>query len=101
AQSQIEGGGDLRQVPASTVLEMPSRNQSYTIVVKGCARAMLCGHPEYCPEPVMVHIKGSTWGGAMLKENFIGRGMRMEFQRDAERPIVTSPVIEIEERRAA
>jgi hypothetical protein len=101
AQSEIEGGVDLRQVPAETVLEVRTKNHSYTIVNKGSGLALIWGHPHYCPEPVLVHIKGSTWGGVMLKENFIGRGMRMEFQRETERPIVTSPVLEIEERRAA
>ena len=100
AQSQIEGGVDLREVPAETVLEVRTRNRSYTIVTKGQGLALISGHPEYCPEPVLVRIKGSTWGGAMLKENYIGRGMRLEFQRDAERPILTSPILEIAERAA-
>jgi len=101
AQSQIEGGVDLRQVPADTVLAVRTRNHSYTIVTKESGQALISGHPHYCPEPVLVQIKGSTWGGAMLKESFIGRGMRMEFQRDAERPVVTSPVLEIEELQPA
>ena len=57
-------------------------------------------YPQYCPEPVLAHITGSTWGGAMLKESFIGRGMRLEFRCEAARPIVTSPILEIEERVA-
>uniref|UniRef100_Q023T0 Uncharacterized protein n=1 Tax=Solibacter usitatus (strain Ellin6076) TaxID=234267 RepID=Q023T0_SOLUE len=100
-QSEIEGGIDLRRLPAETVLEVRTRNHSYTIVNKGSGLALICGHPHYCPEPVLVQIKGSTWGGAMLKESYIGRGMRLEFQREQERPILTSPILEIEERRAA
>ena len=100
-QSEIEGGVDLRKVPAETVLEVRTRNHAYTIVNKGSGLALICGHPQYCPEPVLVHIKGSTWGGAMLKESYIGRGMRLEFQHEQERPILTSPILEIEERRAA
>jgi len=102
AQSEIEGGVDLTQVPAETVLEVRTRNTTYTIVNKGEGLAVISGHPVYCPQPVLAHIKGSTWGGAMLKENFIGRGMRLEFQVDAEeRPVLTSRIVEIEERRAA
>jgi hypothetical protein len=37
----------------------------------------------------------------MLKESYIGRGMRLEFQRGQEQPILTSPILEIEERHAA
>ncbi|MCU1233681.1 MAG: hypothetical protein JWP63_1648 [Candidatus Solibacter sp.] len=102
AQSEIEGGVDLAQVPAETVLEVRTRNTTYTIVNKGAGLAVISGHPVYCPEPVLAHIKGSTWGGAMLKENYIGRGMRLEFQvDDEESPVLTSRIIEIEERRAA
>jgi hypothetical protein len=100
AQSDIEGGVDLRQVPAETVFEVRTRNRCYTIVNKGDGLALISGHPEYCPKPVLAHIKGSTWGGAMLKENYIGRGMRLEFQLEAQRPIVTSPILEIAEHAA-
>jgi hypothetical protein len=97
-ESQIAGGVDLYQVPAETVLEVRTRNNVYTIVNKGSGLAMISGHPQYCPEPVLAHIKGSTWGGAMLKEHYIGRGMRMEFQLDDERcPILTSRILGIEE----
>ena len=100
AQSQIEGGVDLRHVPADTVFHVRTRNHSYTIVNKGSGWAWICGHPEYCPEPVLVQITGSTWGGSMLKDSYIGRGMRLEFQQEAQRPITTSPILEIEERAA-
>jgi hypothetical protein len=100
-QSEIEGGVDLNSVPPDTVLEVRTRNNLYTIVHKGAGLATISGHPVYCPEPVLAHIKGSTWGGAMLKENFIGRGMRLEFQIEEQKPIVTSRILEIEERRAA
>jgi hypothetical protein len=97
AESQIEGGVDLRDVPPETVLHVRTRNHSYTIVNKGSGWALICGHPQYCPEPTLVHIAGSTWGGAMLKESFIGRGMRLEFRGEAARPILTSPILDIEE----
>jgi len=100
AQSQVEGGVDLRQLPPDTVLKVRTLNRQYTIVNKGSGQALISGHPDFCPEPVLVRIKGSTWGGAMLKESFIGRGMRLEFQRDADNPVTTSPILEIEERDA-
>lgn len=57
---------------------------------------MLSGHPEFCPRPVPVRISGSTWGGSMLKEGFLGRGMHMEFMHPGYRlPIITSPIREI------
>ncbi len=101
AQCEIEGGVDLRTVAPETVLAVKTRNRVYTLVMKGSGRAMICGHPQYCPEPVLVHVIGSTWGGAMLKEAYLGRGMRLEFQRDRDRPVLTSPILEIEERHGS
>src|SRR5262249_8891641 len=70
-QSEIEGGVFLQQ----TVLEIQTVHRCYTAVLLGEGRALLSGHPEYRPEPVLVAIPGSTWGGSMLKVDFVGRGM--------------------------
>ena len=64
----------------------------------GGSEALISGHPQYCPEPVQVAISGSTWGGSMLKQRFIGRGMHLEFCHPEYRtPIVTSKIQEIRE----
>jgi NAD-dependent oxidoreductase involved in siderophore biosynthesis len=45
-----------------------------------------------------VAIAGSTWGGSMLKQRFVGRGMHLEFcHPEYPTPIVTSPIQEIRE----
>jgi len=68
----------------------------YTAVLLGGSEALLSGHPEFCPEPVQVAIAGSTWGGSMLKLQYVGRGMHLEFRHPAyATPIVTSPIQEI------
>jgi len=47
-----------------------------------------------------VAIAGSTWGGTMLKQRYIGRGMHLEFcHPDYRTPIVTSRIQEIREER--
>ena len=99
-ESEIEGGVDLRELPPETVLKVRTRNREYTIVNKGSGQALISGHPDYCPEPVLVQIKGSTWGGAMLKKQFIGRGMRLEFETEEKGPVTTSPILEIEQKAA-
>ncbi len=58
---------------------------------------MLSGHPQFCPQPVLVRIQGSTWGGSMLKAEFIGRGMRLEFRHPSFQTVVTSRIVEIRE----
>lgn len=95
-QSEIEGGVYLQDLPEDSTLEVETQNRYYTIVNRGRAGALISGHPEYCPEPVLVRIAGSNWGGAMLKSAYIGRGMHLEFHHPRyERPIVTSRIRDI------
>src|SRR5579872_289950 len=96
AQSEIEGGVYLRDLPARTTLEIETQNRRYTVVNYGDGCVLISGHPEFCPEPVLVRIEGSNWGGSMLKMAFVGRGMHLEFRHPAYgRPIVTSRIVEI------
>ena len=98
-QSEMEGGVHLRDVPPGTILEVQTKNRAYKILYQGWDQALISGHPEYCPEPVLVKIEGSNWGGSMLKPSFVGRGMHLEFRHpDFERPIITSRILEIRQR---
>jgi len=98
-QSEIEGGVSLGDLPPSTVLEIQTQHHRYTAVFLGESQALISGHPEYCPEPVLVAIAGSTWGGSMLKLRYIGRGMHLEFcHPEYQTPIITSRIQEVRER---
>jgi hypothetical protein len=99
--SEIEGGVWLARVPVGALLEVQTVNRIYTVVYLGEGEAMISGHPDICPEPTRVYIAGSNWGGSMLKVQFIGRGMHMEFTDPQRRRIITSPVVDVRERRAA
>jgi hypothetical protein len=94
-QSEVEGGVHLGDVPPGTVLEIETENRAYTIEYKGLGRALIWGHPVFCPEPTLVTINGSTWGGSMIKSGFIGRGMHLEFAHPAFQPITTSVIREV------
>lgn len=94
-QSEIEGGVYLEALREGTILDVRTQHRWYTIVNCGQGKALISGHPEYCPDPVPVRIEGSTWGGSMLKARFIGRGMHLEFLHPAFRNITTSRVVEI------
>jgi len=95
-RSEIEGGVYLRDLPDQSTLEVATRNRSYTLVLHRDGLALISGHPEFCPEPVLVQISGSNWGGSLLKAAFLGRGMHLEYRHpDYRGPIVTSPIVEI------
>ncbi len=101
-QSEIEGGVYLCDLPQESTLEVETQNRSYTIVLFGSGAALISGHPQYCPEPVMVKIEGCNWGGSMLKRAFLGRGMHLEFRHpEYEQPIITSRILEIRQRARA
>jgi hypothetical protein len=94
-QSEIEGGVHLDSLSEGATLEIETQNHWYTIVNRGRGKALISGHPKFCPAPTLVRIEGSTWGGSMLKSRFIGRGMRLEFCHPAFRTITTSRIMEI------
>jgi hypothetical protein len=93
--SEVEGGVFLDQLPPGAVLCVETRNRSYTLVNRGNGKALISGHPTFCPEPVLVHIEGSNWGGSMLKAAFIGRGMHLEFRHPEHRTIMTSCIVDV------
>lgn len=97
-QSEIEGGVFLKGLLPATVLQIQTQHHCYTAITASKRSVLISGHPKYCPEPVLVAINGSTWGGAMLKCGFVGRGMHLEFSHPLYRtPIITSRIQEIRE----
>ena len=94
-ESEVLGGVHLRDVPPDTVLEVETQNHTYRLVLKGWGQALISGHPEFCPDPVLVQIHGSTWGGSLIKQSFIGRGMHLEFRHPDFMPITTSRILDV------
>ena len=99
-QSEIDGGVYLRDLPCGAVLEIETMDWICRLEYCGDFEAKVSGHPKFCPEPVQVYVAGSTWGGSMLKQFYIGRGMHLEFLHPSYRRIVTSPVTDIRALRA-
>jgi|SRR5436190_7709935 len=95
-QSEIEGGVYLPDLPSGVTVQVETRNHTYTLVSCGEGNALICGHPQFCPEPVKVSVNGSTWGGSLLKQGFIGRSMHLEFNHpDYRAPITTSRIVDV------
>lgn len=79
AESELQGGVWLKDVPKGKFLEVQTENTLYTVAHLENGQWTIQGHGRYCPTPTLCTINGSTWGGSMLKVGFIGRGMRLEF----------------------
>ncbi len=94
-QSEVEGGVYLDDLEEGDVLIIETRNTHYRLVTSGCGTALISGHPVFCPDPVLVSVEGSNWGGSLLKASFIGRGMCLEFRHPVFHTVTTSPILHI------
>jgi hypothetical protein len=76
-------------------IEVHTSTRIYHLVHLGAGEAWIWGHPEFCPKPIRVKIHGSTWGGSSLFQDFIGIGMRLEFEHPTHSTVTTSPIATI------
>ena len=95
AESEVEGGVNLTDLLPGTVVEVETQNHAYTLLNRGGASVLISGHPHFCPNPRPAKILGSSWGGTMLKEAYIGRGMHLQFRQPGSGPITTSRILEV------
>jgi hypothetical protein len=96
-QSEIEGGVYLRDLQCGSLLTIETQDWTCTMIYCEDREALVCGHPLFCPDLVKVHVSGSTWGGSMIKEAFIGRGMHLEFLHPRYGRIITSLILDVRE----
>ena len=96
-QSEIEGGVNVNELPPGALLEVETQYHTYRVEYHCDGEMTISGHPEFCPDPVRVHLAGSTWGTPMIKVRFIGRGMKMEFIHPELGIIQTSRVRDVRE----
>jgi hypothetical protein len=94
-ESEIEGGVYLNHLIPGEVLEIETGDWTCRLEYLGDNRAFVSGHARFCPKPVEVTVCGSTWGGSLLKQHFIGRGMHLEFIHPVHHRILTARIAEI------
>ena len=62
----------LGAVVAGSVLDNGDEivtNSGDRVVLRDDSSAYISGHPVFCPEPVLVHIHGSSWGGSSFRRS--------------------------------
>lgn len=108
AESELQGGVWLKDLPTGTSLRVTTRKNTRYLLEHREDGWWISGNKHYCPKPTKCYLRGSTWGGGMLKMGFIGRGMFMEFMLEVEGErrvgavdghgrILTSQIVEVEE----
>ena len=93
-RSEVEGGLSLAALEEGSRVRVETMNRRYELEVKG-GQTWISGHPEYCPQPVPVTVRGSGWGGSMLKVAYLGHGMQMEFSHPTHATVTTSRIVSI------
>lgn len=89
-----EGGIDLRQVKPGTVIEVETRNNTYTLIPQASGETTIWGHPEYCPEPALIAGLGGAYSNGLFREGYLSPGMRLSFPIEGRR-VSTSSIIAI------
>ena len=82
----------LDELPIGASLTVETGHTTYQIENRGEGKVLISGHPEYCPEPVVVDFQGSVGGAALLKMWRIEPGMKMAFHHPKFGTVRTSRV---------
>jgi hypothetical protein len=92
------GGVTLDSLPHGTILEVATRNHTYTLIPQESGETLIWGHPRYCPEPVLLAGVGASYLNGVFREGYIGNGMRLNFPHEGKR-VHTSRIISINAKR--
>jgi hypothetical protein len=95
-KSELRGGTQLDKLRVGARVEVQTLNTCYVIENREDG-LYISGNAKYCPEPTKVYIPGSTFGGSMLKLNFVGPGMYMEYILPNGKTVTTSQIQEVRE----
>jgi hypothetical protein len=89
----LDGSVDLSSLQPGSLIDVETKGHHYCIeCVNGETR--ISGHPQYCPDPVAVHLQGSLDQEGRLELGFIEPGMRLMFYLN-DHPVVTSKVVHV------
>lgn len=95
-KSEKDGGILLKDVPDpdEAVVEVYTQNSLYEIAIIDTEKHEVAvrGNGRVFPEPELCYLRGSTWGGSMVKIGWIGVGMRLEVNGDTSGLVSTSAV---------
>jgi hypothetical protein len=93
--STFDEGVFLSNIEQGATLHVVTESRTYALVALGNREVLISGHPEHCPAPVRVRVQGSTWGGSLLRMDFIGKGMHLEYWHPVHQCITTSQIIDV------
>ncbi len=78
ARGATDGGFKVSQLPAGTLLSVVTMNNVYRVVVVDPDKGDLAVEGGVLAEPHLFQLIGSTFGGSIIKPDWIGAGMVMK-----------------------
>jgi hypothetical protein len=86
---------DCSSLAPGSRIDVETKSRHYFIECLGGNGIRISGHPEYCPEPVHVRLHGAVDHEGTMEFGIIGRGKRLMFFLDGQRPVTTSRVMRV------
>jgi|SRR5215510_7491075 len=96
ANAELLEGVDLNALDAGSTIDLETRRRRYQIKYLQGDRIRISGHPRWCPTPTLARLCGSWDSSGGFAEGYIGRGMRLVFERSDDRiQVTTSEVTDV------
>lgn len=73
-----DSGINVRKLKPGDTIEVKTRNSTYTIVKQDYGNKVTIKGGQFCKDETEGHFTGSTFGGTMIKLDWIGYMMHME-----------------------
>jgi hypothetical protein len=86
---------NLSELPLGSMLQVQTENRTYLLENRGDGQVKIKGHPEYCPEPILVSIYGSVAGAQTPRAMLIRPGMCLVYRHPTAGLVRTSRIAEI------
>ena len=86
---------DCNNLAPGSLIDVETKSRHYQIECLGGNVIRISGHPDYCPSPVAARLHGSVDREGSMEFGLIGRGRRLMFLVDGQRPVTTSRVLHL------
>ncbi len=94
--NELLDGVQLTTLDKGAMIDIETMSRHYSAEYLGGDQVRISGHPEWCPTPVVVHLRGSLRNSGDFEPGFVGPGMHMVFERfDDVIPVTTTEVKEL------
>ncbi|OGZ08081.1 MAG: hypothetical protein A3C93_01850 [Candidatus Lloydbacteria bacterium RIFCSPHIGHO2_02_FULL_54_17] len=93
-KSEKDGGMFTKDIPEDTLVFVHTNNSVYTLAVIDVESGKIAiqGSGTHFHNPEVVVLHGSTFGGSMIKPDWIGKGMHLEIGLPDRRTLTTSAI---------